>query len=1113
MDDWSPVLEVAVPVPSSPSTSSFSEIRQELLQIPGPRRGQFLFSEAEVRGYELWILRERDSAYARRKVEDGLPYKTLLSNLQGEVSSSLVSDAGRETLATLLHDRILEIYEPEEGGKSVASNKTRLKSRLRAQVKCLQYCSLLIRRGNQASLWEWCPPAVPLLLEREAIPFQTQPLADYQQVLNARKLLVQGMQQDAPSGEIQTYREGVILLAALLFGGLGEMAALKRMFLMLRRRQALIYFESAGLAFWDLQIPMSRGGVRLRRWFPDPFSEILILRYLHDYPLPAKDDSDMHHQNPEISVQEIRQRMTLSLRNWPRIGRRHIKLSTLFRGMTQAVRLELPQFLGAYAMGELDAHALASSSWWRIHGCLEAPQVEAAGVQELSANTADATVETAPEVAEGVVTVAWLRALRQALRAKNRAAALKGIKQSRTQTTVSDPLGQRMFAWAEHLLKEGSSFRHHLAMTTIRRYVSRLAALMLQVLENTLLVESFGDPSWRQLYEALLEQVDTGHQRVHLIRAIREWHQFLVEHQGLAPLPLQDLGGFQMDVIPDAQVISESEFNRLKNALQDRRHVLQHYQLPDLLTLVVILGYRCGLRRMEVLRLRITDCHLEGQARLLIRPFSERRLKTRNATRALPLDVLLENAELDLLKKWVAYRGESGAVSPEEYLFVLPEIGHNPIAQETAMSRIHADMRTVTGDQNLHFHHLRHSFANQVLWKLMLADIDPQYLPLKYREEQASAQTFRQRLLGVDHATRKQLYAVAALLGHSGPEISLNHYLHNLDLILALHLRAAISRAQPVREWLNVLRGLLHEKTIYRAYAQDGLEGLLSRLRIKIPDSVQVPVSLQDHLIPQHSAFATGQTQSARKSKLRIEDVWYLLLQGFTQSAAIADPQRAGDAAFWLEIAADADFSTKQLAGMARKAQAIFALKSRMGFRHNSLKIPQFGRDRLEIALPSRPFTQWDQTHLKNMLPGFWRRADQDSTMLRTTLDAYLDRAWRSEPGYLLIRSPEDVQEVALAQAYKQLLLDLGISPRNIRYLSFDHGKQRSRWREHWRKVLHLNKRDLIQVKRAYEKCESSGASWLQIHPVFERAGRQSEGMSPAFSYLMVMGAVVLAGS
>ncbi|MDR7926793.1 hypothetical protein RIE95_07320 [Acidithiobacillus thiooxidans] len=101
---------------------------------------------------------------------------------------------------------------------------------------------------------------------------------------------------------------------------------------------------------------------------------------------------------------------------------------------------------------------------------------------------------------------------------------------------------------------------------------------------------------------------------------------------------------------------------------------------------------------------------------------------------------------------------------------------------------------------------------------------------------------------------------------------------------------------------------------------------------------------------------------------------------------------------------------------------------------------------------------------------------------------------------------------MSLANAFKQLLLGLGISPRNIRYLSFDAGKKRSRSRALWWKALHLNKRDVIGVKKISNNQDGMDRAWLQIYPVFEQAGKRPNGMSPAFSYLMVMGAIILAG-
>lgn len=47
---------------------------------------------------------------------------------------------------------------------------------------------------------------------------------------------------------------------------------------------------------------------------------------------------------------------------------------------------------------------------------------------------------------------------------------------------------------------------------------------------------------------------------------------------------------------------------------------------------------------------------------------------------------------------------------------------------------------------------------------------------------------FRKKLYGHDFPTRKHAYAVALLLGHSGPDISVEHYIHSFDWILSSYL-------------------------------------------------------------------------------------------------------------------------------------------------------------------------------------------------------------------------------------------------------------------------------------------------------------------------------------
>jgi hypothetical protein len=109
-------------------------------------------------------------------------------------------------------------------------------------------------------------------------------------------------------------------------------------------------------------------------------------------------------------------------------------------------------------------------------------------------------------------------------------------------------------------------------------------------------------------------------------------------------------------------------------------------------------------------------------------------------------------------------------------------------------------MRKVSGDQNLRFHHLRHSFANFILLRL-LDDASHELLPKAWKTDDKGNEllplinksTRAHLLLIKDSApTRKMLYAVSQLCGHLDPQETMSTYLHTLDWVLGKELRKKI---------------------------------------------------------------------------------------------------------------------------------------------------------------------------------------------------------------------------------------------------------------------------------------------------------------------------------
>lgn len=177
---------------------------------------------------------------------------------------------------------------------------------------------------------------------------------------------------------------------------------------------------------------------------------------------------------------------------------------------------------------------------------------------------------------------------------------------------------------------------------------------------------------------------------------------------------------------------------------------------------------------------------------LLIRPHAHRGLKTQNAVRRLPLRELLEPDELTLLIDWYRERQYEENQNPtSEFLFCIPQLKTQWISESCLFPALHNCMRAVTGSESLHYHHLRHSCATWLFFKLMVAHnrLSPELifrdLPLTTRWLRDDLR-LRKALLPNEGPTRRIVHIVSAILGHSSPKTTLLHYVHSLPQGMAM---------------------------------------------------------------------------------------------------------------------------------------------------------------------------------------------------------------------------------------------------------------------------------------------------------------------------------------
>jgi integrase len=197
---------------------------------------------------------------------------------------------------------------------------------------------------------------------------------------------------------------------------------------------------------------------------------------------------------------------------------------------------------------------------------------------------------------------------------------------------------------------------------------------------------------------------------------------------------------------------------------------------------VLILGYRCGLRRSEAAYLRLSD--FDDGDYLHVRPWFMRRLKTANALRDLPLRVLMPDDELQEVLAFIATaRARGRNCSEGALLFAKEENSRVLINFERVIGQVHCAIRTI--DPSLHYHSLRHSYCNILLLKLW-----PSLHPvarLVFRHHPAmiasfgDSELFRQQLFGTTAIKGADLQGIALLMGHGSALVSLGHYIHVLD--------------------------------------------------------------------------------------------------------------------------------------------------------------------------------------------------------------------------------------------------------------------------------------------------------------------------------------------
>lgn len=658
----------------------------------------------------------------------------------------------------------------------------------------------VVDQRNRSQTFQLPLPGIPVTMPKPIPPFtparwgelskhpdwSREVLADYARSVSAMNTWKRATSNDSNQANDPELHVGRILASAVLWGGLLCRKYLEELYRSLSRWPEITEYvhkhERVYMVWFD-------EAANCRRWIPDPLTALMILE------LSPQLRENVAEIIASRSIDDVFTRYIRTVIADPNL--RPGSLSKFIDTNLLYFQLRLPPYLTQYAAGKLSSVSPNPGTWARmIHRKVNSPvcgQGEPAGPESAAGEEVEDD-ERDTLSGEGDD---WVTDLREMLGSGDAeltlSRALKGI-QIRLKESDLAPEQRLFLAFAANLIED----RNHGKLETVRNMVMALATRLPGVVElanpRTISPDVFAGG-----YSMILDDAISPNQHDKFRRYLRTWHRWLVRTEDAQEIDEPEVFGTAARTqAVDATLIMEDEYLKVRNSLVDAKMEFGKdpsgkKELRHIAGLILILGYRCFLRKYEILKAPLDAVLPNNPAEFLVRPWSERRLKTPNAVRKLPLYALLDKDELQLLRAWVKHRKEqNGRIrNPSPFLFFSPKVERTFIPEGRIFPVIHEKLRSVTGDETVHFHTLRKSATF-----LAFALLRPKAIPPpkwlkdwpKQKERIENSVTLHTQLYSNSFASRRHLFTVARLLGHSSPSVSIANYLELHGELLSLWL-------------------------------------------------------------------------------------------------------------------------------------------------------------------------------------------------------------------------------------------------------------------------------------------------------------------------------------
>jgi integrase len=631
-----------------------------------------------------------------------------------------------------------------------------------------------------------------------------------------------------------------IVLSSVLHGALLDTTKLKRLVDCLRRDEVPDTVHACSTYSFDLPY-QGLGNHHLQRWVLDPITEMLVWR-------TPDAGSSLDTSGLIKAIEDLLIACGVKASDCPN-SLRDLVQSTTTWWSERGVQLEIQASTRRFT-----THAFHPRSWARINGLDYAPR--AARFADDDARPSEADLDSSLD--DLPILFPWIEDAADVL-AKEDLGSARIACAELLSAQAKDSIALTYLGWLDSMLSGQSATREALTLAKIRQRFDVTAPRLLAMLGDDDPAK-LDTPTLEDYYAEMTSDADPAIPIRDLANGLRDFHIYLVRRFKKAHISKEsEVLGDEASLLPvDANLPTYDEYLAAQAWLD--KQLANGWKEEDISVckLVMMLAFKSGMRRMEIFGLRLEDIHTHKRLIALLRPHAKRRLKTSNSRRTVPLFALLSLQEQRFLRDWITRRKKEQRFDLSDAgqtRFLFPEFDADNMLSwvDRMCDRICQAIRAVTNDRKLFLHHFRHAFGTWTYLRLRAPD-----LPMLARHFEKMPATVkmlqsgrRLRILLLERAaapTRAYAFAVARLLGHSSPAVSMGHYIHASDLVLgAIAWRECADIPAPV---LVAVSGL----STSAAYAnfENGLHALVAASRDKFakPSGTKASGQLQSTAAP-----------------------------------------------------------------------------------------------------------------------------------------------------------------------------------------------------------------------------------------------------------------------